>query len=633
MERDSSRHKVFGRRAAVLGGIKLSLAAVLVGRMYYLQVVESEQYQMLAEENRINMRLLSPPRGLLLDRFGRKVAHNRQNYRVVMVAEQTSDIEATIDRLATVVPINARQRNKVLRDIRRRRPFVPVTVAENLTWEQFSKLNVVLPDLAGVQPDVGASRFYEYGASLAHVVGYVSAVSEKELTGDPLLELPGFRVGKNGVEKVFDEGLRGRAGNQRIEVNAYGRVIRELARQDGEAGVDIVLTIDAELQQAISQRLADESAAAVVMDIHTGELLSLISTPAYDPNAFSIGLTPKAWRELVQHERAPLTNKSISGQYPPGSTFKMLVALAGLEAGVVTPGQRNFCNGRMKLGNATFHCWRHRYGGHGWVDMKQGIAQSCDIYFYELARKVGIDRIGEMAQRFGLGHKLGIELPSERSGLVPTPDWKMAVIGRPWQLGETLITGIGQAYLLSTPLQLATMTARIANGGFAVKPRVIRRQTGLASATANTENLPPERPAAMGISRAHLDVVVDAMSEVVNGKRGTARASRLDEELGVQMAGKTGTAQVRRITKAERQAGGKQAEDTPWKYRDHALFVSFAPVDEPRYAVAVVIEHGRSGTYAAKVTKDVMTEVLRRDPLKQPAVGSLGGSSRPIREG
>jgi penicillin-binding protein 2 len=631
MERDSTRHKVFGRRAAILGGFKLTLAAVLVGRMYYLQVVESKQYQMLAEENRINMRLLSPPRGLLFDRFGRKVAHNRQNYRVVMVAEQTSDIEATIERLSAVVPITPGQRGKILKEVRRRRPFVPVTVAENLTWEQFSRLNVVLPDLAGVQPDIGESRFYEYDVSLAHVVGYVSAVSEKELTGDPLLELPGFRIGKNGVEKIFDESLRGRAGNQRIEVNAYGRVIRELARRDGEAGDDIVLTIDAELQKAISQRLADESAAAVVMDIHTGELLALVSTPAYDPNAFNVGLTSKAWRELVRHERAPLTNKAISGQYPPGSTIKMLVALAGLEAGIISPSQKFFCNGRIKLGNATFHCWRHRYGGHGWIDMKQGIAQSCDVYFYEVARKIGIDRISAMAERFGLGQMLGVDLPAERAGLVPTPDWKMAVIGQPWQLGETLITGIGQAYMLATPLQLATMTARMANGGFAVAPHVIRAKR--RSGFDRTEEYVPARAEPIGVSRANLDVVLDAMSEVVNGKRGTARASRLDEELGLQMAGKTGTAQVRRITKAEREAGGKQAEDTPWKYRDHALFVSFAPVNEPRYAVAVIVEHGRSGTYAAKLTKDIMTEVLSRDPLGEPAFGALDGPKPRVREG
>jgi len=615
MDRESGRHKVFSRRAAMLAGSQLTLVSVLVGRMYYLQVIESDQYQMLADENRINMRLLPPPRGLILDRFGREIANNRRNYRVVMVAEQANDIEETIRRLASVVPINDHQRRKVLREVRRRRQFVPVTVAENLTWEQFSRLNVVLPELPGVQPDVGETRQYPYGSHIAHVIGYVAAVSEKELTGDPVLELPGFRIGKNGIEKVFDEHLRGKAGSLRVEVNAYGRVIRELQRKEGEPGNDVVLTLDADLQDAVARRLGDESAAAVVMDVHTGEIFSLVSTPAYDPNAFNIGLSSKAWKELVGHPRAPLINKAVGGMYPPGSTFKMVAALAALEAGAITPEHRVHCNGVTQLGNAKFHCWRYRYGGHGWMDLEQAIAQSCDLYFYDIAKKVGVDRMAEMARRLGLGGKLDVGLPAERAGLVPTKAWKQAVIGVPWQLGETLITGIGQAYLLASPMQLATMTARMVNGGFAVTPTLVRPQEEPAE--------PETPPASLGIGRHNLDLMLQAMDSVVNGKRGTARAHRLDKELGVRMGGKTGTAQVRRITKAERQAGGKLAEDTPWKERDHALFVAFAPVDEPRYALALVIEHGRSGTYAAQVSKDLMTEVIKRDPARRPPVGPL----------
>lgn len=609
MERDGARHKVVSRRALFLGGAKLGLLSLLVGRMYYLQVLESDQYQMLAEENRININLLPPPRGRILDRFGRELASNRQNYRAVMVPERANEIENTLNDLASIFPINEHQRRRIMRDIARHKPFVPITVAENLTWEQFVRLNVLLPDLPGVQPEVGESRYYPTTMHTAHLVGYVAAVSEKELTGDPLLELPGFRIGKSGIEKSYDELLRGRAGASRVEVNAYGRIIRELARQDGEPGADVVLSIDSELQESISRRMEDESGSAVVLDIHSGEVLALVSTPGFDPNAFNLGLSSKAWRALVSHPRAPLINKSIAGQYPPGSTFKMLVALAGLEAGVITPEHRVFCKGFTQLGNARFHCWRHRYGGHGWMDMEQAIAQSCDIYFYDLAKRLGVDRIAEMAHRFGLGEVFDIELKGERRGLVPTKDWKLAVTGVPWQKGETLITGIGQGYLLATPLQLAVMTARLANGGVAVKPRLVR------SKLAKDDTSKAEPPPHIGVSRSNLNIIMKSMSEVVNGKRGTARRYKLDDDIGVLMAGKTGTAQVRRITKAERRAGGKLADDTPWEERDHGLFVAFAPVSAPRYAVAVVIEHGGSGSYAAKIAKDVLTDVLQRDPM------------------
>jgi len=614
---EGNRHKTFTRRAALLAGGKLSLAAVLMGRMYYLQVLESDEYQMLAEENRISMRLLAPPRGLVMDRFGRELASNRQNYRVVLIAEQTNGVAETLDRLARVIPITPHQRRRVLREVMRKRPFVPVKVAENLTWEQFAHINVLLPDLPGVQPDVGEGRHYPVGLETAHIVGYVSSVSEADLTGDPLLELPGFRIGKNGIEKIFDETLRGKAGNSRVEVNAYGREIRELARQDGQPGDDVVLTIDADLQEKISRRLADESAAAVVMDIHQGEILAMVSAPSYDPNAFNLGMSTKAWHALVQHPRKPLINKAIAGQYPPGSTFKMIVALAAMEAGVAGPGHQVFCNGVIKLGNTKFHCWRHRYGGHGWVDMKQSIVQSCDIYFYDLARRLGVDRIGDMARRFGLGEALGVELLGEQDGLVPSKDWKLAVTGEPWQLGETLITGIGQAYLLTTPLQLAVMTARLANGGLAVTPRLSRHQVPARPGDVMT----PASPEAIGVSATHLRVITDAMEEVVNGERGTARKYKLGEGLPFKMAGKTGTAQVRRISKAERKAGGKLAKETPWRERDHALFTAFAPVGAPRYATAVVVEHGGSGTYAAKLTKDIMTDVLLLDPLARSALG------------
>jgi penicillin-binding protein 2 len=616
-DRDGARQKLFTRRAALLLGGKVGLASLLLGRMYYLQVVSADQYAMLAEENRINMRLLPPPRGRILDRFGVELANNRQNYRVLLVPEQTESVEETLARLGHIVEINER---RILRDIARQRRFMPVTVAENLTWEEFSQVNVNLPDLPGVQPDVGETRYYPYGGEMAHVVGYVSAVAEKELTGDPLLELPGFRIGKNGVEKVQDLKLRGKAGVSRVEVNAYGRVIRELARTDGEPGHDVVLTVDHELQRFITNRLGDESAGVVVMDVGTGDILALVSTPTFDPNAFNLGLSSSAWKALVNNPRKPLSNKAVGGLYPPGSTFKMVVSLAALESGIVGPGHRVFCNGAVHLGSHKFHCWRWKYGGHGWVDMREAIEQSCDVFFYEVARKIGVDRIAQMAQRLGLGVMHDIGLVGERSGLVPTRAWKQAEFGTSWQGGETLITGIGQGYLLSTPLQLAVMTARMVNGGYAVVPRLIRPEAGAAAPAP-----------VLGIAASHLAVVRDGMEDVVNGKRGTARRFALEGD--IRMAGKTGTAQVVRISKAERARGLRKNEDKPWEERDHGLFVAYAPTDEPRYACAVILEHGGGGTYAAEVARDIMVETLKRDPLRRPPLGSVAGAGTSRRQG
>lgn len=616
LDRSASRQKLFTRRAAVLGGGKLALASLLVGRMYWLQVVEAEQYQMLAEENRINMRLLAPPRGRILDRFGRELASNRQNYRIVLVPEQTDDVAETLNRLGRVITLTDFQVRRILREARRNRAFLPINVAENLSWEEFAQVNVRQPDLPGVQPDVGSRRYYPFGSAVAHVVGYVSSVTEKELTGDPLLELPGFRTGKSGIEKRFDQDLRGSAGNSRVEVNAYGRVIRELQRNEGRAGSDHALTIDLDLQQTIDDRLSEESAACVVMDVHDGEVLALVSTPSYDPNAFNAGLSSAQWQALIGNPRHPLLNKATAGEFPPGSTFKMVVALAALEAGVISPDTAFFCNGKMELGDNIFHCWRWRYGGHGKVAMRAGLAESCDVYFYEIALRVGVDRIAEMARRLGLGEVTGLALPGERDGLVPTKAWKQAEYGRPWQRGETLNAGIGQGYLLATPLQLAVMTARIANGGYMVRPRLLRDlEARVLPASA------PQRES-LGLSRRALKIVQDGMFDVVNGKRGTARTAALAEELGT-MAGKTGTAQVRRISKAERQSGVRKAEEVPWEERDHGLFVAYAPAEAPRYALSLIIEHGGSGAATGRVAGELMARVLQRDPKSRPAVGQL----------
>jgi len=604
MHLDSARHKLFNRRTIMLGGGQFVLLSGLIGRMYYLQVIDAERYRTLAEENRINLRLLAPPRGRLFDRFGIPIAENRQNYQVLLISEDTPDIEATLDTINEILPLTPKDRRRIRRDVSRNRKFVPVTVRSNLNWNDVARIEVNAPDLPGIMIDVGQSRYYPYGVDIAHVLGYVGTVSQKELTKDPLLELPDFKIGKAGVEKVHDLELRGIGGNSQVEVNAFGRVIRELSRQEGLPGSEISLTIDMELQRMVNRRMGEESSAVVVMDAHSGEVLSMTSTPAYDPNAFNRGLSVDEWQALVKNPKYPLSNKAISGQYSPGSTFKMVVLMAALEKGVINPNSKIFCTGVTKLGNSEFHCWKKH--GHGNLDAKGAITQSCDIYFYEIARRTGIDRIAAMANRFGLGQSNGFELPGERSGHIPTRKWKRKAMNAGWHEGETLISGIGQGYVLTTPLQLAVMTARMVNGGIAITPKITRRVAG------SDDQPNPAPPPNLNIPAAHLSLVRQAMADVVNSAYGTAYSKRIMEP-EFAMGGKTGTVQVRRITKAEREAGVKKNKDLPWKQRDHAIFVGFAPISAPKYVISVVVEHGGSGSsVAAPIARDILLEAQKR---------------------
>lgn len=617
MNRDQERIKSFTRRALMLGGGQALILSALAARMYYLQVIESDRYRMLAEDNRISLRLLPPPRGRILDRFGLPMAANQQNYRVIIVAEQTKSVAKTLARLGSIIELNDYEVARITREIKRKRSFIPITVRENLSWEDVAKIEINAPDLPGVTIEVGQSRYYPYGEQAAHLLGYVAVVSEKELTGDPLLELPDFRIGKNGAEKAYDLKLRGRAGRSQMEVNALGRVIRELERQDGHAGDDVTLTIDAELQNYAYQRFGEQSGGAVVMDVVTGEVLAMVSAPSFDPSAFYRGIKNEEWRALLANERAPLINKPIAGQFAPGSTFKMVVALAALEAGV-TPEYRVFCPGHRDLGNVRFHCWKK--GGHGTIDMTGGMMHSCDVYFYDIAVKAGIDKIADMARRFGLGQPLGIELPGEKPGLIPTRDWKKSFLGHSWSLGETLVAGIGQGYITATPLQLATMVSRVATGR-AVVPTITKRIGNLpnaalaADAEADASAQAPIFPS-LNIAPGWLNVVRGGMNAVSNVPGGTAYGARIKER-EFALAGKTGTAQFKRITMAERAAGLLKWEQRAWKDRDHALFVAFAPVDAPRYAIGIVIEHGGGGAaVAAPIARDIMLETQRRDPSR-----------------
>jgi penicillin-binding protein 2 len=601
---DNDRSQLLTRRSFVVGGLMTGLLGLLVGRLYYLQVLQSSHYTTLAEENRINARLLAPQRGQILDRNGVPLATNQQNFRAVLIAEQAKDRNAVLERFSSIIALTETEQRRIQRDLKRNRSFMPILLRDNLLWDDVAKLEINTPDLPGVLIEMGDVRSYPFGAVASHIIGYVGSVPEEDADGDPLLSMPGFRIGRNGAERQFDSDLRGEAGASELEVNAHGRVVRELSREDGTPGKDVTLTIDIGLQQYAYERLKEEtSAAAVVVDVHTGGIYAMVSSPGYDPNLFPPGISSADWKSLLDNPATPLLNKPIAGQYAPGSTVKTVVALAALESGMVDANHRVTCTGHMELGNHRFHCWRKE--GHGTLDMVGGLMNSCDIYFYDIAKKMGIDRIQAMAKRFGLGDKLGIDLPHERPGLFPSRAWKSATKKGSWQQGETLVAAIGQGYVLATPLQLAVMAARLANGGYAVEPHLLKKDGGGKTA----KDLWP----GLGISPSHLAVVLTGMNEVMNNPRGTAFAARIKEE-GMEMAGKTGTSQVRRISMAEREGGVITNDRLPWKDRDHALFIGIAPVASPRYAVSVIVEHGGGGSkVAAPIARDILLECQKRN--------------------
>jgi penicillin-binding protein 2 len=616
---DNNRSKLLTRRALLLAGGQLALLGTLAGRLYYLQVVQADRYAMQADENRINIRLLAPPRGRITDRFGVALATNQPTYRATLVAEQTGDVTATLDAVATLIPLSDADRRRVMRDIHNKLSFVPVVIRDNLSWDEMARIEVNTLELPGVSIEQALTRYYPFGEATSHVVGYVAAVSEQDLNADdPLLELPDFRIGKSGIEKSYDLDLRGTAGTSQVEVNAFGRVVRELAREEGLPGQDIALGLDMALQDLAAKRCAAQgSASCVALDAWTGEVLVLASTPGFDPGAFSAGLTPAMWQKLINDPLNPLNNKAISGTYAPGSTFKPMVAMAALEANLITPETEFYCPGYFQLGNALFHCWKK--GGHGNISLRRGIRESCDVYFYHCADLLGIDRIAQMGNRFGLGVNLGLDIPGEKSGLLPTRAWKMATTGVPWQRGETISCGIGQSFVSVTPLQLATYVARLVTGR-TVLPRLARHQGVMTPASPIATAIDTDF-APLGVQQAHLSAVLDGMFAVVNEVHGTAYGARITEP-GMTMGGKTGTAQVHRYSEAERAHGHLTGASVPWKNRDHALFIGFAPVSAPRYVCAVVVEHGgasggEGGAVAAPIAHDVLLAAQQRDPARK----------------
>lgn len=600
MKKSNHKLRYLLKRSLIMFSINIVLLFILIGRLYYLQIYQGEKYALMADSNRTSKRLLVPPRGNINDRNGIELAANNQIFQAMIIPEQVRNLDTLLTDISPILNLEETDITRIKKEITRHRRFVPVKIKDNLSWEEVATLMVNNHRYPGLIIDEGLARYYPFKEYTAHPLGYVGSVSEQDLkkSDAPILQVPGFKIGKSGFEKTYDESLRGTEGNSTYEVNAYGRIMREIEKKDGIKGTDLDLTIDIRLQKAAFDAFGDESGAAVVLDVHTGEILAFVSVPSFDANLFVDGISIKNWTALQNNEKNPLTDKAVSGQYSPGSTFKIAVALAALESGTITPETTSFCSGKMQLGNHLFHCWRH--SGHGRQNVIEAIKNSCDIFFYEAALKMGIEKIAEMSRKLGLGTIYDVGLENQKQGVIPDKKWKQEKLKAPWQQGETVIAGIGQGYVLVTPLQLATMLARVVNGGYAVNPTFIKQKN-------------PIKAPKLDIKPENIAIVKQGMFEVVNGIGGTAARAKLKLK-DVKMGGKTGTTQVRRISLQERASGIKRDEDLPWKYRNHAWFMAYAPHDNPKYAIAVIVEHGRSGSgVAAPIASKILEEAIKLD--------------------
>lgn len=596
---NAEKNQILSRRTIFIILVNLLAFVVIVGRLYYLQVVQADKYRTMSDENRISTRFLVPPRGTIYDRNGKIIAKNEQNFQALLIAEQAPDIETTLENFKKIIPLSEDEEARLQKEIKNKKRFIPIKLKDNLKWEQVSEILLHAPDLPGIEINEGLSRHYPYKDLYAHVLGYVGPVSEKDKNDNPLYMVPGFKIGKSGLEKFYDYKLQGKSGTIKLEVNAYGRVMKEIERQAGEEGDSLTLTVDTRLQKAAVAAFGENSGAAVVLDVKSGEILAMVSVPSFDPNLFTNGISYKHWNELLNNERNPLIDKAVSGQYSPGSTFKIVVALAALEAGIINANTTYYCNGAMKVGTSRFHCWRHY--GHGSLNVVDALKYSCDIFFYETALRLGIDKIHNMAITLGLGTHLNVGLDNEKNGLIPSKAWKKAKYGTAWTQGDSANSGIGQGYVLVTPLQLATMLARVVNGGYEIKPTFIKNQN---------KNKQFKR---LNISTRNLELVKQGMFAVVNGVGGTAGRAKFNLD-GARMGGKTGTTQVRRISMRERKTGIISDSRLPWKLRNHAWFMGYAPADNPRYAVAVIVEHGSSGSgVAAPIAAQILQEAIKLD--------------------
>ncbi|MFN7181009.1 penicillin-binding protein 2 [Hyphomonas sp.] len=642
MARKISVDADFDRRLLIAMGAGGLVFSTLMARLFQLQFLQEEHYAKLAAENHIRLVMSPPERGEILDRFGRPLASQRQAGRVSVVPERMKNPEETLDQIGRYIDLPPERRRRILDEVRANRmrnaSFVPVTVAQELSYEEFARLRVHAVEIEGADVQMGSTRSYPRGRDFAHVLGYVARASAEDLDRmtqgrspeevkifREMLRHPDIRVGRQGMERFAEDWLRGRPGRRRVVTNAHGRPMEELAqdpRQAAVPGKDLFVTIDAELQRTAIERFEGESGAAVVIDIASGDILAMVSTPAFDPNAFVNGISGKDYAELRDNPMAPLYPRAHGGVYPPGSTFKMVVATAALEAGVVKPTDTVRCGGSYRFGNRTWHCWKR--GGHGVMNMHNGIKHSCDVYFYEIARRTGVRKIAEVAHKFGFGETFVLGMTGGRSGLVPDPEWKMKARGEPWFEGETLNFGIGQGQLGTTPLQLALMTARIAATGAPLRPKLI----GLGPPSDEDPVLDkPLDPAIMEIQKA-------GMFGVTSEPGGTGYRSGDLGLGGPRLAGKTGTAQVRRITAEERAKGIRGGAAIARELRDHALFVAYAPTDNPKYAISVIVEHGEGGSRtAAPVARDILAAALRMDSGRTPTYARRASNTVPDTDG
>ena len=632
------KSKLISRRIFLLTAAKAVVMVGLVGRLISLQINQSTKYKSLSDKNRFREWKLAPERGVIKDFFGEELASNEPLYQVHLIPENTQNINQLFVRLKGILNINEKKISYLKRLIKKQKPWEPVIVSDNLNWSEFSRINLFLHELNGVEPIVSVARTYPDNSS-AHILGYVSQISTKDLKTKKYLKdlsVPGLTVGKTGLERKLDKEIIGQVGFQRYEVNAFGKRIKEIQIKEGQAGKSFKTTLDYEIQKYTNELLKDKAAAVCVMDVNNGDIVSLVSAPTFQPNAFVHGLDKKYWESLIKDGKKPLTNKAMSGLYPPGSTIKTLVALSALENGIIKPHDTFRCKGKIELHGEKFHCWEKK--GHGIVNLRKGIQRSCDVYFYEIARKLGVDRLSETAKKFGLGKQVLSDFTEERSGVVPNTKWKKKYIGQNWYIGETLHSGIGQGYFQSTPIQLCLMTAQIANGGFKIEPRIVmdKNNNDLRDYIKH-KNENPNEPLPIDLlvknfnlqplfqNQKNINIIKDAMFSSSNEPGGTSYRHRM-ENPKYTFAGKTGSSQIKRFTEAQREAEVKQV-DLNYKDRDHALFIAFAPYNDPKYAISVVVEHGGSGgKAAAPIAKKVIKKVLERHELRQEVNYSLGES-------
>lgn len=622
-----NKSKIITRRMFIISIVKVGVFIAIISRLFYLQISENLKYKSLSDKNRFREWKIVPERGLIEDYFGSKIANNTQLFQLHMLPEDVPNIKELFFRLSRIINFDEKIQNRLIKRIKKRKPWEPIIIFENLNWEDFSKLNLFLHELEGVKPVVSVRRQYSKEGSSSHLIGYVSDVSAKDLNNSELLRkinVPGLKTGKNGLEKTFNDMMIGKPGIQRFEVNAYGKRIKELQLIKGEKGKNFRTTIDQEVQKFASQLLEKKSASICVMDVYTGDIVALVSSPTFDANKFVHGISSKDWQGLIEDSKKPLINKSLAGLYPPGSTIKPIVALSALENDVMSTKKIVQCKGSIKLYDHTYHCWKEK--GHGFMNMRSAIKQSCDIYFYETARRLGVDRLSVTLKEFGLGKKVLENFIEEKSGVVPNTQWKKDNIGRGWVLGETLISGIGQGYFQTTPIQLCLMMAQLANGGYEIKPRIIDDKYALQEIIDawrekftyrnNDINFENKKLKKLYGNKENIKFVLDALYGATNEPMGTSYRSRLTKEKYI-FAGKTGTSQIRKITAEERELKLKN-KDLPYEKRDHALFIAFAPYKNPRYAISVVVEHGGAGSsVAAPIAKKVIKKVLDRHELRK----------------